>query len=196
MKWLAMLRTIWEALPKVLQRVIALATAVLVVLGGLLLLGLVWSTGIIQTRLSGMLTKDDLIEQTQSLQRFSAEQIAQIDSIAYAAALANDIELRAYIADERQLAMDTAYIPLLRIVKQVLTTQNMMRGTQHMTDERVKALPIQFDEKLDRVLEAAAPQRTEEMLQRIIDENAAMREEIDAIRLEQKTGRRTTKNKF
>lgn len=196
MKWMSLLPTIWRTLPATLQRAVAIGTAILLITGGLMLLGLVWSTGVIQHRMEQMLTKEDLRVTTHQLNSFSPAQLELMDSVMHAAILANDIEMRIYLAEERRMALDTAYIPLLRLVKTLVETQNRMLGAQNRTDASVRQLPIQFDEKLDRALAAAAPEDTKALLQKAIDKISALEDEVATLREESRSGRRTNKVKF
>ncbi|HRH68787.1 MAG TPA: hypothetical protein PLB89_04700 [Flavobacteriales bacterium] len=183
----------WAQASKGVKGVIVAIILALAIPFGITIAVMFWQAGYIQSKVEGLVTNKDLDAQTVTLQTNNVE---QIDSVVNAAIAANDILMRQYIADERQLAIDTAFVPLLRQFKALTTIVLQMRRDASLTDARVKEIPFQFNDKLNRMLEANDPEATNEKLEALTDIVLDLKEDNRILREQLQSGRRNSKMKI
>lgn len=192
MNWAA-LTIAWENCPPSLRKVIVALILLVGTLGGLFIIQLAWRDGLIQQRLGLLVTTTDMQEQTDQLQNYN---LYAVDSIVNDAINSYDLLMRQYLANERTMAEDTVLLPLLKTVKQLSITQNVLLRNAQRTDAQIRELPTQFDETLDRILEAYDPQAQQDLNIQLLQEFKALKRQMEEMREEQKTGRRTNKKSF
>lgn len=184
----------WNGLPPGLRKFLGAGAALGLAMAVLLVTWLAWGQGLIQDRLGLVATKDDLEQQTEVLAEYKTD---AIDSIVNDAIASYDLEMRLYLSEERRLAFDTAYMPLLKQVKVLTDVIIEMQKAGKKTDQRVQEIPIQFDQKLMQMMEVVAPMSQEDKINEILRQNAELIEEMNLMKDELKTsGRRTTKQRF
>jgi hypothetical protein len=191
MSWISGANRIWKGLSTPLKVV---AIGVVLVIGsvmGATVTVLAWNAGVIQEKLG--ITKEDMQAQTDTLMTMRDDQVKEVIDEAI---FSYDLLLREHLAQERKLAVDTAYVPLLRHVKMLTEVVMDVRKNGKVTDARVQELPREFDEQLTRMIEAVDPASDRELMNEVMRQNAEMKEQLDALQQELKTGRRTSKMKL
>jgi|GEM_PF-3888353 hypothetical protein len=191
--WIATLNRVWTRLSTPLKVVTVVVTLVVACVIAATVTILAWNAGIIQDKLGVLPTKDDLQEQTESL---ATAQTQKIDSVVNDAIDSYDLLMRQYMAEERRLAIDTAYVPLLRHIKTLTDAVTQLQRSSNATDSRVRELPRQFDEQLTRMIEAVDPASDKERMEEIMRQNAELQERLDELGKQIKDGRRTSKMKL
>jgi hypothetical protein len=184
------LRTIWENIPGALKRFVGYGVASGIALAIVLSMYLFWGTGFLQDRLGIMVTKKDLSEQTQDLAAASDEAITNVVN---GTILQYDQRMRDYLASERQLAKDTILKPILTSLETLDKNQRVLqRSILHMNG-KMEDLPGAFDEKLARLMVATQASNVSEKLDDLTRMIMQQQEELQLLREEVQTGRKTSK---
>ncbi len=185
---LTSLAALWPRLPKPLRVLFLIVLCVAALSFGTTTAFLAWKSGHIAQMLGTTATRTDLAHQNDTIRAVSTE-IAQ--AAAEQATQAMATELRLYMADERKQAEDTILRPMLRAIYGLDSRMKRIERAQKVTDDRVMALPVEFDAKLRRFAEDTPPPNTDAMLQQVLQ-----RMEEQGQRLERIEKQRTTRGKF
>ena len=151
---------------------------------------LFWGTGFLQERLGIMVTKKDLSEQTQDLAAASDEAITNVVN---GTIQQYDQRMRDYLATERQLAKDTILQPILTSLEQLDKNQRVLQRSIVQMNGKMEDLPGAFDEKLARLMVATQASDNTEKLDELTQMIRQQQEELQLLRQEVQTGRKTSK---
>lgn len=187
------LQNIWAAIPGALKRFVGYGVASGIALAIVLAMYLFWGTGFLQERLGIMVTKQDLTEQTEDLAAASDETITNVVN---GTILQYDQHMREYLATERQLAKDTILQPILSSLEQLDKNQRVLQRSIVQVNGKMEDLPGAFDEKLARLMVATAASDNTEKLDELARMIKQQQEEIQLLRQEVQTGRKTQKKQF
>ena len=160
---------IWERVPKLIQRAIAFGVSVGFVLCMLMALWLVWGSGYFQERLGIPITRQDLEQQTETLQM---DQHELIQTTVTQAIIEYDQHLQQYLRDKEEDARRTILDPILKGMEALEQNQQQLMRAQSSTDREVRDMPKVFDSKLDRLIEKTKRdeerQREREVLEELL----------------------------
>jgi hypothetical protein len=184
------MRTIWDNIPGALKRFVGYGVASGIALAIVLAMYLFWGTGFLQERLGIMVTKEDLSEQTQDLAAASDEAITNVVN---GTLLQYDQRMRDYLASERQLAKDTILQPILTSLEQLDKNQRVLQRSIVQMNGKMEDLPGAFDEKLARLMAVTQASDNSEKLDELTQMIRQQQEELQMLRQEVQTGRKTSK---
>jgi mevalonate kinase len=184
------MQNIWAAIPSALKRFVGYGVASGIALAIVLAMYLFWGTGYLQERLGIMVTKEDLSEQTQDLAAASDEAITNVVN---GTLLQYDQRMRDYLATERQLAKDTILQPILTSLEQLDKNQRVLQRSIVQMNGKMEDLPGAFDEKLARLMVATQASDNTAKLDELTQMIRQQQEELQLLRQEVQTGRKTSK---
>lgn len=185
--------TIWAAIPGSLKRFIGYGVAAGIALAIVLAMYLFWGTGYLQDRLGLMVTKQDLSEQTDTLAAGSA---MMIRNVAEAVAAEKDEQLRQYLEQERQLAKDTILVPIIKSIRDLDANVRALARSQAQISGRMAELPTVLDGKMLEMLNAMPPAVSPAQIDELTDLVRQQQQELERLREEMNSGRKTTRQRF
>jgi hypothetical protein len=150
MAMLDFIPAIWEKIPQRIQQALAISIGVGVVLCMLMAMWLVWGSGYFQERLGIPLTKQDLQEQTETLQE---DQTVLIQSVVDASIAEYNYEIQEFLRSKEEHARETILNPILSGMEALQRNQQQMMRSQNSTSLQVEQMPAVFDRKLDRLIQ-------------------------------------------
>jgi hypothetical protein len=169
MAMLDFIPTIWEKIPQRIQQALAIAIGVGVVLCMLMALWLVWGSGYFQERLGIPLTKEDLKEQTETLQE---DKTALIQTVVDASIADYNAEMQEFLRSKEEHARETILNPILSGMEALQRNQQQMMRSQNSTSQQVEQMPAVFDRKLDRLIQQTSEEeerkREKELLEKLL----------------------------
>lgn len=178
MPFLGSIADIWEKTPKLIQRSIAFGITVGFILCMLMALWLVWGSGYFQERLGIPITRQDLQEQTETLQ---TDQHELIQATVAQAIIDYDQHLQQYLSDKEEHARRTILDPILKGMEALEKNQLQLMRAQNSTDREVRDIPKVFDSKLEHLIEKTKRdeerQREREVLEELL--RRALKEDQD-----------------
>lgn len=185
--------SIWAAIPGSLKRFVGYGVASGIAMSMVLAMYLFWGTGYLQDRLGVVVTKGDLQEQTDKLADGSKELVREV---AQEVVTEYDSMLRGYMDQERQLAKDTILFPIVKSIRDLdANVRSLARAQAHMSG-RMSELPSVMDEKLLEMLNAMPPTASPAQIEELTRLVRQQQDELELLREEVKSGRRTTKGRF
>ena len=184
------MQNIWASIPSALKRFVGYGVASGIALAIVLAMYLFWGTGFLQERLGIMVTKKDLSEQTQDLAAASDEAITNVVN---GTIQQYDQRMRDYLATERQLAKDTILQPILTSLEQLDKNQRVLQRSIVQMNGKMEDLPGAFDEKLARLMVATQASDNTAKLDELTQMIRQQQEELQLLRQEVQTGRKTSK---
>lgn len=185
---LTSLAALWPKLPKPLRMLFLAVLCVAALSFGITAGILAWRSGHIAQALGTTAKRVDLTHQTDTI-RAVATEIAE-DAATRAMHQVSD-ELRAHMADERRQAEDTILRPMLQVMYGLDRRLQRIERAQKITDDRVLALPVEFDAKLRRMAEETPPPTTDILIQQVLHRVEELGERMERIEKP-----RTSKGKF
>jgi mevalonate kinase len=187
------MQNIWAAIPSALKRFVGYGVASGIALAIVLAMYLFWGTGFLQDRLGIMVTKKDLSEQTEHLAAVSDEAVTNVVN---GTIMQYDQRLRDYLASERQLAKDTILQPILTSLEQLDKNQRVLQRSIVQMNGKMEDLPGAFNEKLERLMQATEASDNTQKLDELTQMIRQQQEELQLLRQEVQTGRKTSKVKM
>jgi Na+-transporting NADH:ubiquinone oxidoreductase subunit NqrC len=101
--------------------------------------------------------------------------------------------MRDYLATERQLAKDTILQPILTSLEQLDKNQRVLQRSIVQMNGKMEDLPGAFDEKLARLMVATQASDNTAKLDELTRMIRHQQEELQLLRQEVQTGRKTSK---
>jgi hypothetical protein len=179
--WIA---SIWPKIPHALRAMLLLFIAAAAIGMGGAVGYMAWQSGYIEQKLGHVATTTDLVDQTQVIR----DQATEIANDAISRSFAQyDSSLKAFLRNERQLAVDTTLKPMLRLLLVLEARQKRMESGQKVSDARLQDLPRELDEKLRRIVEAQPVDRTAAILREIQDQLDKQAEKLEVIEKQRAT---------